>query len=88
MRGPGRPSDNALMFMGFYLQGDISAQVSNHIQYDTANAAAVPLLDDAVANNPIIFPPADVLARLSFTADLGPDVEKLYADGWKQVQDA
>ena len=80
--------DNALTFMDFYLQGDISAQVANSIQYDTANSAAVPLLSDAVANNPVIFPPADVLSRLSFTADLGPEVEKLYADGWKQVQGA
>jgi spermidine/putrescine transport system substrate-binding protein len=62
--------------------------VSNHIQYDTANAAAQPLLDAAVRSDPVIFPPADVLARLSFTADLGPEVDKLYADGWKQVQDA
>ncbi len=80
--------DNALTFMDFYLQGDISAQVSNYVRYDTANTAAVPLLDPDVANDPVIFPPADVLARLSFTADLGTDIEKLYLDGWKQVQDA
>ncbi len=80
--------DNALTFMDFYLQPEISAQVSNFIQYDTANAAAVSMLDAGVRDNPIVFPPADVLSRLSFTADLGPDVEKLYADGWGQVQGA
>jgi len=80
--------DNALTFMDFYLQPEISAQVSNHIRYDTANAAAQPLLDAAIRSDPVIFPPADVLAKLSFTDDLGPEVEKLYADGWKQVQGA
>jgi spermidine/putrescine-binding protein len=80
--------DNAIAFMDFYLQGDISAQVANYVRYDTGNAAAVPLLDPDVANDPVIFPPQDVLDRLSFTADLGPDVEKLYADGWSQVQGA
>ncbi len=80
--------DNALSFMDFYLQGDISAQVANYVRYDTGNAAAIPLLDPDVANDPVIFPPPDVLDRLSFTADLGPDVEKLYVDGWGQVQGA
>ena len=49
---------------------------------------AQPLLDAAIRSDPVIFPPADVLAKLSFTDDLGPEVEKLYADGWKQVQGA
>jgi spermidine/putrescine-binding protein len=80
--------DNAITFMDFYLEGDISAQVANHVRYDTANAAAIPLLDPDVANDPVIFPPPDVLNRLSFTADLGPDIEKLYVDGWGQVQGA
>jgi spermidine/putrescine-binding protein len=79
--------DNALKFMDFYLQPEIAAQVSNFIQYDTANAAAVPKLDPAVSGNPVIFPPADVIARLHFTADLGV-YEKLYTDAWKKVQSA
>jgi hypothetical protein len=46
------------------------------------------LLDPAVKDNPVIFPPADVLDRLSFTAALGADAEKPYAEGWRRVQDA
>lgn len=80
--------DNAKTFMDFYLQAEISAQNSNFIKYDTANQAAVPMLDPAVKDDPVIFPPPDVLDRLSFTVDLGPDIEKLYADGWKRVQGA
>jgi putrescine transport system substrate-binding protein len=80
--------DAAAKFMNFYLEAEISAKNSNFIQYDTANQAAVPMLDPAVKDNPIIFPPPDVLDRLSFTVDLGPDTEKLYAEGWKQVQGA
>ncbi len=79
---------NALAFMNFYLEPEISAKNANVIQYDTANPAAMPLLDPAVRDNPVIFPPADVLDRLSFTAALGADVEKLYADGWSRVQGA
>ncbi len=46
------------------------------------------MLDPGVRDDPVVFPPADVLGRLSFTADLGPDIEKLYEDGWGQVQGA
>jgi spermidine/putrescine-binding protein len=67
--------NNALLFMDFYLQPEISARVSNFIRYDTANAAAVSMLDAGVRDDPIVFPPADVLRRLSFTANLGPDTE-------------
>jgi spermidine/putrescine-binding protein len=79
---------NALTFMNYYLQADVSAKNANFIQYDTANQAATDLLDASVKDNPVIFPPADVLDRLSFTADLGADTEKLYVDGWARVQDA
>lgn len=80
--------DNALTFMDFYLEAEVSAKNANVIQYDTGNQAATPFLDPAVKDNPVIFPPADVLDRLSFTAALGPDAEKLYAEGWARVQDA
>lgn len=80
--------DNALTFMNFYLQGEISAKNANVIQYDTGNQAATQFLDPEVKDNPVIFPPADVLDRLSFTAALGADTEKLYAEGWQRVQDA
>ena len=80
--------DNALAFMDYYLEAEVSAKNANHIQYDTANQAAVPMLDPTVRDNPVIFPPGDVLSRLSFTVALGSDGEKLYADGWKRVQDA
>jgi spermidine/putrescine-binding protein len=82
--GAPHPS-KAITFMDFYLRPEISAQVANHIQYDTGNAAAVPLLDAAIRGNPVIFPPPDVLQRTVFTTNLGAEVDALYAAAWKQV---
>lgn len=79
--------DNAERFLDFYLRPEVSAEVANFVKVDTGNGAAEGLYDPAVRNDPIVFPPPDVLARLVFTADLG-DAEKLYADAWKQVQSA
>jgi spermidine/putrescine transport system substrate-binding protein len=78
---------NALTFMNWYLEPSVSAQVSNFVRVDTANAEAARLLLPDVRNDPIVFPPADVLSRLVFTRDLGP-AEKLYQDAWKRVQAA
>jgi putrescine transport system substrate-binding protein len=79
--------EDALTFMNYYLEAAISAKNSDFIQYDTANEAAQPLLSPAVRNNTVIFPTAAELARLEFTVDLGGD-ERLYAEGWKKVQQA
>jgi len=78
---------NAEIFINFYLRPEVSAQVANFVKVDTANAAAVPLLDPSVRDDPVVFPPADVLARTTFTADLGP-VNSLYDAAWKRVQAA
>ena len=79
--------DNALVFMNYYLEAEVSAKNSDFIQYNTANQAALADLDPSVRNNPVIFPPADELARLQFTVDLGGD-ERLYSEGWKKVMKA
>ncbi|HEY7281684.1 MAG TPA: spermidine/putrescine ABC transporter substrate-binding protein [Actinomycetota bacterium] len=79
--------DNALEFMDFYLRPGVSADVSTSVQVDTGNAKSFPLLPASLQNDPVVFPPADVLAKLAFTADLG-DAEKLYTEAWKRVQAA
>jgi len=79
--------DNATLFINFYLRPEISAEVANFVKVDTGNAKAVALLDPAIRNDPIVFPPADVLAKTSFTADLGA-ANDLYDAAWKRVQAA
>jgi len=78
---------NAEIFINYYLRPEVSARVANFVKIDTGNAKATPLLDPAVRNDPIVFPPADVLARTTFTADLG-DANALYDAAWKRVQSA
>jgi spermidine/putrescine transport system substrate-binding protein len=72
-------------FIGFYLRPEVSAAVSNYVQVDTANAAARELLPASLRDDPVVFPPADVLDRLVFTQYLGDD-EELYTDGWDRVR--
>jgi spermidine/putrescine transport system substrate-binding protein len=77
--------DNGEQFINFYLEPEISAQVSNYVKVDTGNAEAVPLLDRDVRDNPVVFPPPQVEERLSFTKYLGDD-ESLYNAAWDRVR--
>jgi spermidine/putrescine transport system substrate-binding protein len=79
--------DNAEVFMNYYLRPAVSAQVANYVKVNTGNAGALPLMDPSVRNDPVVFPPADVLARVVFTEDLG-EANELYDEAWKRVGSA
>src|SRR5574341_1775262 len=71
-------------FINFILDPEIGGMLSNYIQYGTPNAAAQPYLDEAVVNNPAIYPPEDVKGRLHFIQTLG-DADLLYEDAWTEL---
>lgn len=76
---------SAEQFISYYLEPKVSAGVSRSVQVDTGNRAARELLPQQLLDDPVVFPPADVLDRLVFTAFLG-DAEALYNDGWDKVR--
>jgi putrescine transport system substrate-binding protein len=59
------PDPNAAhAFIAYMLQPDAIAAVSNTVYYANPNLSATPLLDEAVREDPAIYPPAEVKARL------------------------
>jgi putrescine transport system substrate-binding protein len=56
--------DNAHALINYLMTPRVIADVSNFIGFANANTAATPLLDPAIAADPIIFPPPDQLQRL------------------------
>ena len=55
---------NAHKFINFLLRADISAELTKFRKFPAANLAAMKLLDPKLREDPLIFPPADVAARL------------------------
>ncbi|WP_127471626.1 polyamine ABC transporter substrate-binding protein [Thiomicrorhabdus aquaedulcis] len=47
----------AHQFINFLLQPEVIANISNYVAYANANAKATPLVDEAVRNDPGIYPP-------------------------------
>ncbi len=73
-------------FMDYILGADTGAALSNAVRYGSPNAAAKPLIDKDLLNDPLVYPSEDQLRKLPFTKDLGGDVEARYADAWTKVK--
>jgi putrescine transport system substrate-binding protein len=55
---------NAHLFIDYLLRPDIAARNTNLFGYANGVPSSVPLLNDAVRNDPVIYPPPEVRARL------------------------
>ena len=78
---------NAEQFMNYILDPKVGAALTNAVNYGSPNKAAEPFISKDILDNPLIYPPADVLAKLPFQKDLGEE-EIAYADRWDKVKTA
>jgi spermidine/putrescine transport system substrate-binding protein len=78
---------NAEKFMNYILEPKVGAALTNAINYGSPNKAATPYIDKAILDNPLIYPPADELAKLPFQKDIGEE-ELKYSDRWTEVKTA
>jgi putrescine transport system substrate-binding protein len=78
--------DAAHAFIDFMMRPDISAQVTRFIGFATANAAAMPLLEPAVRDNTIIYPPAEVRARFQLQQLYTSDEVRTFNRVWLEFK--
>jgi spermidine/putrescine-binding protein len=78
---------NAEQFMNYMLEPKVGAALTNAVNYGSPNKAAEPFISKDILDNPLIYPPADVLAKLPFQKDIG-DAELEYSDRWTEVKSA
>jgi len=74
--------DNAHAFINFMMRPDVAAKNSNFINYATGNSAALSLTDDAVKNDPGIYPSAEVKAKLFPDLAESPEFTRLLNRTW------
>jgi spermidine/putrescine transport system substrate-binding protein len=75
--GAPRP-DNAHRFINFVLDAHNGAEISRTIRYPTPNGAALALMPPDYRDNPVIFPPAEAMARCQYTRFEGLERAQLY----------
>ena len=78
---------NAEQFMNYILEPKVGAALTNYVSYGSPNKAAEPYILKEIKDNPLIYPPADMLAKLPFQKDIGED-ELKYSDRWTTVKSA
>jgi len=66
-KGAPRP-DNAHQFINFLLDAKNGAEIASTILYPTPNGAALALMPASYRDNPVIFPPADAIAKCEYAA--------------------
>jgi putrescine transport system substrate-binding protein len=72
----------ALAFINFVMRPEISASVTRFIGFATANAAAVPLLEPAVRNNTLIYPPPAIRSRFELQRVYTPEETRAFTRAW------
>ncbi|MGD1019040.1 MAG: spermidine/putrescine ABC transporter substrate-binding protein [Verrucomicrobiia bacterium] len=82
-RAPHRAMAEA--FINYILDPKVGARVSNFNQYATPNKAALEFIKPDDLNNPVIYPPPDVMNRLEFVKDLGPHAA-WYDELWTSIK--
>ncbi len=77
----------AEVFIDYLYDPQVAAVNANYIQYGSPNQAAIDqgLIDQSLLDNPGIYPPPEVEARLFEPYDL-PDSQILYDDAWEEVK--
>jgi spermidine/putrescine transport system substrate-binding protein len=77
----------AEMYMNFVLRPDIGAMLADYTYYATPNKAALAEMDEEYTQNPIIFPPEEVRAKLRLIKPLG-EFESVYQRMWDEIKAA
>lgn len=76
-------------FIDFILIPENGAKISNYLKYGSPNkvAKAQGLIDAKDLNNPAIYPPPELLKKMTYLQDVG-EATKIYDQAWTEVKTA
>lgn len=78
--------DEAYQFLNYLMEPKVIAQISNTVYYASGNKAATPLVNEDVRNNPGIYPPANVQAKLFTLKVQDPKIDRVITRSWTKVK--
>lgn len=80
--------DDAHAFINYLLDAEAGRKITEEIQYPTPNAAVADAMGEAYRSNPVIFPPADVMAKCEYGAFEGDERARLYEEIFTRISAA
>ncbi len=86
MPADAKNKDAAYQFLNFLMKPDVMAGISNYVYYANAVKDSTPLVNAEVRNNPNVYPPADLRAKL-FTLNVqSPKLDRVITRAWTKVK--
>lgn len=80
--------ERAERFINFILSPEVSARITNELLVATPNEAARPLIAPDVLNDPLIFPPNELLQNAEIELPLSPEGERRHDAIWQRFLDS
>jgi len=80
--------ENALTFINYMMRPDTIAKSTNFVSYPNGNAASRPLVNKEISEDPLIYPPADVFAKLYAISPSDQKTLKLFTKIWTSIKGA
>ncbi len=80
--------ENALIFIDYMMRPDTIAKSTNFVSYPNGNAASRPLVNKDISEDPLIYPPADVFAKLYAISPSDQKTLKLFTKIWTSIKGA
>lgn len=78
--------EGAHAFINFLMDAEIAADITNYVMFPNANAASTPFIDEAVLNDPTIYPSAEAKAGFWTLQPYDNATERLTTRMWTQVR--
>jgi putrescine transport system substrate-binding protein len=72
-----RNVENAHRFIDYIMRPQVHAALTNQVFYGNPNAASKPFVKPEIANNPVVFPPAAELKKMTMPETLPRDVQRV-----------
>jgi len=77
---------NAHAFINYIMKPEVAAAISNYVNYANGNAAATPLVNEEVRNDPGVYPPPEVKAKLFPDLSETPEFTRLLNRTWTKFR--
>ena len=78
--------ENAYAFINNLLEPQVAANNTNFIHYANPVLKATPLVDEEIRNDPTIYPPEDVKAKMFSYSINSAEVDQLYTRLWTEIK--
>jgi putrescine transport system substrate-binding protein len=73
-------------FLNYLMKPEVMASITNYVQFPNGNAAATPLVDEALRTDPGVYPSPEVLKKIYTFPDLAPAVQRNMTRSWTKIK--